>query len=388
MLRLRHHLRHEQRVRLRLPARQHEVRDRVHGPARPLFRHRGRGGLDPDRRSPHAAHHLGPVGREHRHLRQVQPRHPPPRQGDGGKGQGRQQVHDRRLHRGREVPHGPPDRGGCGEGGEADRRREPLRAHQHRPAARRRAGSPRPHPLQEGRRLHDQGRRGPDRGRVHGARSAGPALVRRPPPGRRGQREREDRAREPDSRHDHLPELLPAVRKARRHDGHGRHRGRRVRPDLQARRRRHPDEPADDPHGPPGRRLHDGRREVRRAGRRDPRAAREGTAGARRHRLDREVRAALGAPEGPEGPPRRPEREVPREGGRDRRPGRQVGLRHDRDQHGGPRNRHRPRREPRGLRRAPPRRDDDPRGVRDAARRKSGRRRPKTARQCWPRAVS
>ena len=27
------------------------------------------------------------------------------------------------------VPHGPPDRGRCGEGGEADRRREPVRAH-------------------------------------------------------------------------------------------------------------------------------------------------------------------------------------------------------------------------------------------------------------------
>jgi hypothetical protein len=33
-LRLRHHLRHQQRVRLRLPARQHEVRPRAHGAAR------------------------------------------------------------------------------------------------------------------------------------------------------------------------------------------------------------------------------------------------------------------------------------------------------------------------------------------------------------------
>ena len=95
----------------------------------------------------------------------------------------------------------------------------------------------------QGRRLHDQGRPGPHRRRVHGPRAAGPALVRRPPPGRRGEGGRQDRAREPDARDDHAPELLPPVREARRHDGHGRHRGGRVPPDLQARRRRHPDEP-------------------------------------------------------------------------------------------------------------------------------------------------
>ena len=54
----------------------------------------------------------------------------------------------------------------------------------------------------------------------------------------------EDRAREPDARDGHLPELLPQVQEARRHDRHGRHRGRRVRQDLQARRHRHPAEPA------------------------------------------------------------------------------------------------------------------------------------------------
>ena len=37
---LRHHLRHQQRIRLRLSARQHEVRARPDGPARPLLRHR------------------------------------------------------------------------------------------------------------------------------------------------------------------------------------------------------------------------------------------------------------------------------------------------------------------------------------------------------------
>ncbi len=65
---LRHHLRHEQRVRLRLPARQHEVRPRGHGPARPGLRDRRRGRLHPHRRSPHAAHHQRPLGRVHRQV--------------------------------------------------------------------------------------------------------------------------------------------------------------------------------------------------------------------------------------------------------------------------------------------------------------------------------
>ena len=64
--RSRHHLRHELRVRLRLPARQHEGLDRALRAARAQLRHRRRGRLDPDRRGAHAAHHLGPgrgVGR-------------------------------------------------------------------------------------------------------------------------------------------------------------------------------------------------------------------------------------------------------------------------------------------------------------------------------------
>ncbi len=40
---VRHHLRHQQRVRLRLPARQHEVRARNDGAARPQLRDRRRG---------------------------------------------------------------------------------------------------------------------------------------------------------------------------------------------------------------------------------------------------------------------------------------------------------------------------------------------------------
>ena len=54
---LRHHLRPEQRVRLRLPARQHEVQRARIRAARAQFRHRRRGRFDPDRRGAHAAHH-------------------------------------------------------------------------------------------------------------------------------------------------------------------------------------------------------------------------------------------------------------------------------------------------------------------------------------------
>ena len=61
-LRRRHHLRHQQRVRLRLSARQHEIRHGADGAARPRLRHRRRGRLDPGRRGAHAADHLRPVG--------------------------------------------------------------------------------------------------------------------------------------------------------------------------------------------------------------------------------------------------------------------------------------------------------------------------------------
>ena len=74
-LRLRHHLRHEQRVRLRLPARQHEVRPRRDGPARPSLRDRRRSRQHPDRRSAHAADHLGPGGGIDRPLLRGRPHH-------------------------------------------------------------------------------------------------------------------------------------------------------------------------------------------------------------------------------------------------------------------------------------------------------------------------
>ena len=75
-LRRRHHLRDEQRVRLRLPARQHEVRPRHVRPARAQLRDRGRGGLDPDRRGADPAHHQRPRRGVDRQVLPDRPDHP------------------------------------------------------------------------------------------------------------------------------------------------------------------------------------------------------------------------------------------------------------------------------------------------------------------------
>ena len=108
----------------------------------------------------------------------------------------------------------------------------------------------------------------------------------------------------------------------------------------------------DGPEGRARRRLPDRAREVRRRRRGDRGEEREGAAGPRRYHLHREVRASLHDAQEEEGPPRRPEREVPRAGGADRRAGGPGGRRHDRDEHGGPRHRHPPRRQPRVPREA------------------------------------
>ena len=199
-------------------------------------------------------------------------------------------------------------------------------------------------PLPPRRRLRGEGRAGHDRRRVHRAPHARPALVGRPAPGGRGQGEGQDRAREPDPRHDHLPELLPHVREALGHDRHRRDRGPRVRQDLQARGAGHPDQPAPHPGREPRRRLPDGAREVRRGREGDRGPARVGPAGPGGHDLDREVRAPLDPAEEGRDQARGPEREVPRARGRDRGPGRPLRRGHDRHQHGRPRHRHHPRR--------------------------------------------
>jgi hypothetical protein len=70
-----------------------------------------------------------------------------------------------------------------------------------------------------------RGRRGADRRRAHRPGAAGPALQRGHAPGDRGQGGGGDQGGEPDAGHHHPAELLPPLRQARRHDRHGHDRG-------------------------------------------------------------------------------------------------------------------------------------------------------------------
>ena len=173
---------------------------------------------------------------------------------------------------------------GTAQGRLALRRRERHRRPPHQ------AGAPRPPPVPARQGLHRQERRGGHHRRVHRPHDAGPALFGRPAPGARGQGARQDPAREPDARLDHLPELLPHVRQARRHDRHGVDRGRRVRRHLRPRRGRGADQHADDPHRRRRRGLPDGRREIQGDHQADRRVPRARPADPGRHHLDREVR--------------------------------------------------------------------------------------------------
>ncbi len=121
-LRRRHHLRHQQRVRLRLPARQHGVCGRRARAARAQLRDRRRGGLHPDRRGAHAADHLRPGRGPHRAVPQDEPGCAdaqasggrPRRQGRGHRGgrlHGRPQGAPGAADRGRATR--PPSRSSC-----------------------------------------------------------------------------------------------------------------------------------------------------------------------------------------------------------------------------------------------------------------------------------
>ena len=133
-----------------------------------------------------------------------------------------------------------------------------------------------------------------------------------------------------------------------RDDRHGDDRGRRVRPDLQARRGADPDQPADDPRGPARPGLQDRGGQVRRrvediAERHD-----EGPAGpGRHHSAWRRASTCRELLQAARRPARGAQRQVPRAGGRDHRPGRPQGRGHGRDQHGRSRHRHHARRQPR-----------------------------------------
>ena len=195
--RLRHHVRHEQRVRLRLPARQHEEVDRALCPARPQLRDRRRGRLDPDRRGAHAAHHLGLGRAVGRPLPEGRRHHPAAAQGH-------------RLHRRREGALGDPDRRRRRADREAPRRRQPLRPRQHRVAPPRHPGAARAHAVQARRQLPDRRRQDHHRRRVHRPQDAGAPLVRRPAPGDRGQGGGRGPGGEPDPRDHHASRTTSA----------------------------------------------------------------------------------------------------------------------------------------------------------------------------------
>ena len=252
------------------------------------------------------------VGRPVLHVR-------PPRAAPQGAARGRRGGR-RLLHR----PQGPgrqPDRGGRRQDGGLPRRREHVRRRP-APGPPLRAGAARPRAVQARPRLHRQGRRDRHRRRVHRSPDARPALERGPPPGDRGQGGPAGPARERDARHDHVPELLPPLRQAGRHDRHGDDRGRGVPQDLQARGRRDPDQHGDDPRGLRGPRLPRREGEVQRAHRRDRRDAGGRPAGPRRHGQRREVRDPLDDAQAPRHQARDAQRQVPREGVGHRRPGR------------------------------------------------------------------
>ena len=181
---------------------------------------------------------------------------------------------------------------------------------------------PRPRPLPARQGLPRQGRRDRHRRRVHRAPDARPPLERGAAPGDRGEGGPAGPARVGDPRHDHLPELLPPLRQAGRHDRHGDDRGRGVPQDLQARCRRHPDERADDPRRRRRPRLPQRERQVQRRDRRDRGDDRGGPTGPRRHRIGGEVGDPRRAAPQARVEARGPQRQVPREGGGDRRPGR------------------------------------------------------------------
>ena len=124
---LRHHLRHEQRVRLRLFARQHAAggprrqplsQALAAGPGAVALRDYRRSRQHPDRRSPHAAHYRRPRPRRR------QPLCP------GGQSRSAAQARDPFRGQG-ERADGPPDGRGGARGRETGRRRELLHRRQH-----------------------------------------------------------------------------------------------------------------------------------------------------------------------------------------------------------------------------------------------------------------
>ena len=217
------HLRHQLRVRLRLPARQHGVDPRGVRPARARLRDRRRGRQHPDRRGADPADHLRASPSRRPTPTTRSPASPSRWIGEEAKtklkslGESPRHLRGRaRLRVRREAQDGRAHRGRRPQGREVPRRREPLHVRE------RHARQP-PDPVAQGRgalqarhRLRGDRRPGDDHRRVHRPDPRGPALVRGPPPGDRGQGGRPHPRGEPDARDDHAPELLPPLRQALR----------------------------------------------------------------------------------------------------------------------------------------------------------------------------
>ena len=170
----------------------------------------------------------------------------------------------RRLRGRREAAHRGRHRERRGQGRARPRHRQPLQRHQRRARQPLHPGAARRGALPQGRRVRGAERRGAHRRRVHRPHPRRASLLRGPPPGYRGQGEGADPRGEPDPRHDHAAELLPHVRRARRHDRHGQDRRRRVPHDLRPRRRADPHQRA---HGPRTTRTTSSSRRPRRSSR-------------------------------------------------------------------------------------------------------------------------
>ena len=177
--------------------------------------HRGRGGLHPHRRGAHAAHHQRRAGDGRGHVPPVRARRAAPHAGDDYEVDEKQRtiaVTEERRGQGRaamDIDNLYKDSNGA----LVNHLNQALRAEAlyHKDVE---------YVVQNGEVLIVD--------EFTGRILDGPALLRGPAPGHRGQGERADPRREPDPRHHHPAELLPHVRGAGGHDRHGQDRGGRV----------------------------------------------------------------------------------------------------------------------------------------------------------------
>jgi len=188
-LRGRCHLRDEQRVRVRLPPRQHEVRGRGLRPAElnyaivdevdNILIDEARTPLIISGPSEESTDKYYVIDRIIPRLKRA----PPSRPGSCTRSRRPRPATTSWTRR----PRRRADRDGRPDRGEAPGSEEPLRSRQHRPRPPRPAGLARPHPLQAGRGLRREGGRGHHRGRVHRPPDGGAAVERRAAPGGGGE---------------------------------------------------------------------------------------------------------------------------------------------------------------------------------------------------------